>query len=123
MGKAGSRGLFREPTPVRAQKNIWLCCHQEQFFGVGWPLMKHNEGTPAKLGHCRGGQLPAKGQARNSSCQCLPREDMRTQWTTQQKLWDTRREGDTWGWSGGSQRPRPEDLEEPLGEQRLLQQL
>lgn len=72
----GKGGLPRELMPVRAQENI-----QDALFSpraILWsrlPLLRPNEGAPAELGACRGGQLLAMGQARNSVYQCLPGED------------------------------------------------
>lgn len=67
IGKAGLRGLLRELTPVRAQKNIWALFPSRAILQSG--TMK---GRQPNRGCCRGGQLLAKGQARNSVCQCLP---------------------------------------------------
>lgn len=74
--EVGKGGLLRELMPIRAQENI-----QDALFSPrailwsGLPLLRPNEWAPAERGACRGGQLLAMGQARNSVYQCLPGED------------------------------------------------
>lgn len=94
-------------------------------------LIRHNEGTPAKLGGAvEVGSCWLRGRPGIRYASAFPGEDtrkrdVRPRWTIRQKPWVTKREGHMWAGDVVLKGRGQKTLEEPLGEleQRLLQQL